>query len=103
MLTTTPAPAEELEASRMPDERLQRRASEPSVLNFQPSTRADSNAPLTAERGAPPTSLGIDVKIDGNGFRLGGRVSGSSGVSEAWVNGLVRADGITLDARLKEP
>ena len=60
----------------------------------------DHGGPSVAE-GQPSKSIGIDLKIGANGFRLGGRVSGSKGVSEAWVNGHVRGDGVTLDARLK--
>jgi hypothetical protein len=60
-----------------------------------------SGLPSVPDRGGPSKTLGIDVKIDGNGFRLGGRLSGTKGVSEAWLSGQVRGDGATLDARLK--
>lgn len=60
-----------------------------------------SGAPPVPKRDGPSQTLGIDVKIDGNGFRLGGRLSGSKGESEAWLSGQVRGDGVTLDARFK--
>ena len=53
------------------------------------------------ESGGPSKSLGIDLKIGGSGFRLGGRLSGGNGVSEGWLSGQVRGDGVTLDGRLK--
>jgi hypothetical protein len=46
-------------------------------------------------------SLDIDLTVDGNGFRLGGRLSGDKGVSGAWVGAQVRGDGMTLDGQLQ--
>jgi hypothetical protein len=81
--------ADELDPSRVPNE-----ASLASVAD------ASGVAPVP-ERGGPAQSLGIDLRIDSNGFRLGGRLSGSKGVSEAWLNGQVRGDGVTLGGQLK--
>ena len=88
-LMTPLASADELDASRPPD-----------AASLAPAA-GSSGAPPVPESGGPSKSLGIDVKIDGNGFRLGGRLSGSKGVSEAWLSGQVRGDGVTLDGRLK--
>jgi hypothetical protein len=42
-------------------------------------------------------SLAIDVKVDGNGIRLGGRLLGDKGVSQAWLGAQVRGNSYGLD------
>ena len=42
-------------------------------------------------------SLGIDVKVDGNGIRVGGRLLGEKGVSQAWLGAQVRGNSYGLD------
>ena len=42
-------------------------------------------------------SLDIDVKVDGNGIRVGGRLLGDKGVSQAWLGAQVRGDSYGLD------
>ena len=42
-------------------------------------------------------SLAIDVKVDGNGIRVGGRLLGDKGVSQAWLGAQVRGDSYGLD------
>lgn len=98
-LATTLASAEGLDASLVQEPPLAAAPVAPEG-DAQPGIRADQANPPAAER-EPSKSIGIDLKIGGNGFRLGGRLSGNRGVSEAWVNGHVRGDGVTLDARLK--
>jgi hypothetical protein len=71
------------------------------------SAPADSSPPS----GAPPAlgpdprrpskSLAIDLRIGGDGFRVGGRMSDSKGVSSAWLGARLRDDGVTLDGRLE--
>jgi hypothetical protein len=97
-LATAPASAEGLDASLVQEPPLAAAAGPPEA-DAQPGARIDGG-PSAAE-GQPSKSIGIDLKIGGNGFRLGGRLSGSKGVSEAWVNGHVRGNGVTLDARVK--
>ncbi|HYU90388.1 MAG TPA: hypothetical protein VE966_08090 [Gemmatimonadales bacterium] len=97
-LGTTPASAEGLDVSLV-QEPPRAAAPGPPEADAQSGARIDGG-PSAAE-GQPSKSIGIDLKIGGNGFRLGGRLSGSKGVSEAWVNGHVRGNGVTLDARLK--
>jgi hypothetical protein len=46
-------------------------------------------------------SVDIDLTVNGNGFRLGGRLSGDKVVSGAWVGAQVREDGLTLDGQLQ--
>ena len=96
-LATTPASAEEHDPSLV-REPPPASAPAPSDADSQLGTRPQSSDAPAAESSK---ALGIDLKIGGNGFRLGGRLSGSKGVSEAWVDGHVRGDGVTLDGRLK--
>ena len=100
-LVTTPASADELDASSVPQAPPSVSAPDPSGPHFESGTRTDNRVPSEPGRGGPSKSVGIDLKIDGNGFRLGGRLSGSKGVSEAWLNGQVRGDGATLDGRFQ--
>jgi hypothetical protein len=62
--------------------------------------------PSPAERSVPPASsvesrkaksLAIDVKVDGNGIRVGGRLLGDKGVSQAWLGAQVRGDSYGLE------
>jgi hypothetical protein len=64
-----------------------------------PSEHKVGSAPSAESRRAK--SLDIDLTVDGNGFRLGGRLSGDKGVSGAWVGAHVRGDGMTLDGQLQ--
>jgi hypothetical protein len=95
-LATTPASAEDLDASLVQEPPL---VAAPAPPEGDAQSGARIEGPSAAQR-QPSKSLGIDLKIGGNGFRLGGRLSGSKGVSEAWVNGNVRGDGVTLDGRV---
>jgi len=80
----------------------------PATAALQPYSYAASPSPTEHDvRPAPSAesrkakSLNIDLTVDGNGFRLGGRLSGDKGVSGAWVGAQVRADGMTLDGQLQ--
>ena len=42
-------------------------------------------------------SLDIDVKVDGNGIRVGGRLLGDKGVSQAWLGAQVRGNSYGVD------
>jgi hypothetical protein len=42
-------------------------------------------------------SLGIDVKVDGNGIRVGGRLLGDKGVSQAWLGAQVQGNSYGVD------
>src|SRR5262245_10443830 len=46
----------------------------------------------------PSKSFNLDLKVDGNGFRLGGYVSGDKGVSGAWLGARTRGNGATMEA-----
>jgi hypothetical protein len=100
-LTATLAVADEPAASRAPEEPSAASAPDPGASRALPSAPPATGVPPVPDRERPPKSLGIDLKIDGNGFRLGGRLAGSKGVSEASIGGQVRADGVTLDGRVK--
>jgi hypothetical protein len=62
--------------------------------------------PSPTERSVPPAlsveslrakSLGIDVKVDGNGIRVGGRLLGDKGVSQAWLGAQVQGNSYGVD------
>ena len=64
----------------------------------------DSDAPRDATSRLNPSDLfDVDIKVGADGFRLGARVFGASGVWGAWVNGQSRPDGFTLDGRVQQP
>jgi hypothetical protein len=50
---------------------------------------------------AAATDLDIDLRLGGDGFRLGGRLFGLENFYGAWLNGRLRADGFSLDGRLQ--
>jgi hypothetical protein len=51
----------------------------------------------------PSDLFDVDIKVGAEGFRLGARVFGATGVWGAWVNGQSRPDGFTLDGRVQQP
>jgi hypothetical protein len=62
--------------------------------------------PSTTERSAPSAlsvesrrakSLNIDVKVDGNGIRVGGQLLGDKGVSQAWLGAQVAGNSYGVD------
>jgi hypothetical protein len=56
------------------------------------------------ERAAAPSDrLDLDVSLGRDGFRLGARFFGASGVWGAWLNGQTRPDGFELDGRVQQP
>jgi hypothetical protein len=86
------------------------RETSPATAALQPDPPAPDASPVPTEpkvRPAPSAesrkakSLDIDLTVDGNGFRLGGRLSGDKGVSGAWIGAQVRGDGMTLDGQLQ--
>ena len=76
---------------------------------LQPDPRALYAPPAPTEHNVHPgssaesrrKSLDLDLTVDRNGIRLGGRLSGDKGVSGAWVGARVREDGMTLDGQLQ--
>jgi hypothetical protein len=86
------------------------RETSPATAALQPDPPAPYAPPSPTEHNVRPApsaesrrakSLDIDLTVDGNGFRLGGRLSGDKGVSGAWVGAQVRGDGMTLDGQLQ--
>ena len=58
--------------------------------------------PSLTERSVPvesraAKSLNIDVKVDGNGIRVGGRLLGDKGVSQAWLGAQVQGNSYGVD------
>ena len=51
----------------------------------------------------PSDRLDLDVTLGVDGFRLGARFFGASGVWGAWLNGQTRPDGFGLDGRVQAP
>jgi hypothetical protein len=60
-------------------------------------------SPAMAEhnsRARSESTLDLDVKIDHDGFRIGGRVLGEH-VLGAWLNGRLTGDGFSVDGRVQ--
>ncbi len=51
----------------------------------------------------PSSTLDLGLRISRDGFRLGARLFGASGVYGAWLNGQTRPDGFSLDGRVQNP
>ena len=75
--------------------------SDPSAPYALPAPTEPNVRPAPSAESQRAQSLDIDLTVDGNGFRLGGRLSGDKGVSGAWVGAQVREDGMTLDGQLQ--
>jgi len=71
-----------------------------ALLTLAATARAEHNGQAPAR---DSVDLNLDLKIDGEGFRLGGTVFGLEGVYGAWLNGAVRPDGFSVDGRLQHP
>ena len=74
---------------------------DPPALYAPPSPTEHKVGPTPSAESRRAKSLDIDLTVDGNGFRVGGRLSGDKGVSGAWVGARVRGDGMTLDGQLQ--
>lgn len=60
-------------------------------------------SPAVAEHNSGPraeSTLDLDVKIDRDGFRLGGRLFGDH-VLGAWLNGRLTEQGLSVDGRVQ--
>ena len=53
--------------------------------------------PEASGKPRPSKSLSFDLKVDGNGFKLGGHISGEKGVSGAWLGAQLRGNGATVE------
>src|SRR3989442_12734383 len=71
-----------------------------ALLALAAPARAEHNGQAPAR---DSVDLNLDLKIGGEGFRLGGTVFGLEGVYGAWLNGAVRPDGFSVDGRLQHP
>jgi hypothetical protein len=71
----------------------------PVAPNLVPSPPRPQSGPPSpsAETSRPSKSLHIDVKMDGNGIRVGGRLSGDKGVSAAWLGANVAGNSYGVD------
>src|SRR4051812_37218220 len=61
-------------------------------LTLDPGARAIAPWPFDAD---------VDVQVDDDGFRVGGRIFGLGQSLGAWVRGRVRDGGVTLDGQLQ--
>lgn len=52
---------------------------------------------------SPSVDLNFDLKLEDDGFRVGGRFFGLGGEWGAWLNGYRRRHGFTLDGVFKHP
>ena len=60
-------------------------------------------SPAVAEHNSGPraeSTLDLDLKVDRDGFRLGGRLVGDH-VLGAWLNGRLTQDGFSVDGRVQ--
>jgi len=57
----------------------------------------------SVERKGSDRDLDVQIKLDKDGFRLGGRLFGPDGVAGAWLNGRIERHGIVLDGRIQQP
>jgi hypothetical protein len=66
--------------------------------------RGDGSAPVAEPRTGEPSSslLDMEIKVDKEGFRIGGRRIGPGGVAGAWLNGQLKANGFVLDGRVQD-
>src|SRR5436309_14504129 len=71
-----------------------------ALLTLAAPARAEHNGQAPAR---DSVDLNLDLKIGGEGFRLGGTVFGLEGVYGAWLNGAVRPDGFEVDGSLMTP
>ncbi len=71
-----------------------------ALLTLAAPARAEHNGQAPAR---DSVDFNLDLKIGGEGFRLGGTVFGLEGVYGAWLNGAVRPDGFSVDGRLQHP
>jgi uncharacterized protein (TIGR00251 family) len=51
----------------------------------------------------PAADAGLDLRLDRDGFRIGGRVVGPGGAYGAWLSGGLRARGLTLGGGVETP
>lgn len=78
-------------------------AADAEHLTLQPDAAGSAEQRLPSSEGRGTLDVDVDVTLDVDGFRLGGRVLGPRGVWGAWLNGTARRGGFTLDGRLQRP
>jgi hypothetical protein len=67
------------------------------TAHVPPSPPERSVPPAPSAESSTAKSLNIDVKVDGNGIRVGGRLLGDKGVSQAWLGAQARGDSYGVD------
>jgi hypothetical protein len=94
-LVTTVAAAEDLPVREIDTTA----AASPAPSNALGSPIPPATVPPDASsKTRPSKSFNIDLKVDGNGFKLGSHISGENGVSGAWLGAQLRGDGATVEA-----
>ena len=80
---------------------MTRRLSVLFVIGALLAVAVSAAAEPTAWRGS--VDMNVNVEIGGDGFRLGGSITGLEGVYGAWINGTLHRDGLTVDGRVEQP
>jgi hypothetical protein len=76
------------------------------ALALTASFAAPAVARAASEPAGPPPAAadtGLDLRLDRDGFRIGGRVWGPGGPYGAWLSGGLRGRGLTLGGGVETP
>ncbi|HXG05150.1 MAG TPA: hypothetical protein VNO23_17270 [Candidatus Binatia bacterium] len=73
------------------------------LLGLAAALPVPASAESEAFLGPRSVDLEVSLRLRPDGFRLGGTLAGPTGTWGAWLNGLARRDGFTLDGRVEEP
>jgi hypothetical protein len=75
----------------------------PALAEHMTLTTAAPDGPPSGVAPDRSSRLDLDIKIGRDGFRLGARDVGDRGPFEAWLNGRMSGDGLSVEGRLQHP
>jgi hypothetical protein len=94
-LTATVASTDDLTSPRQIDTMA---AASPSPTDPPAPSIPSTDPPEASGKTRPSKSFNIDLRVDGNGFKLGGHLLGDKGASGAWLRAQLRGNGATVEA-----